>query len=108
MRKMKSPPLGWCLERANAQGYRAERMLPKWIKPVGDGAKRVRTRVVMGSKSLHQMNMGSQGSHPRSKRACSHAVETTGQVGLDVGHVLQAHSHTHQALADPSGLPLGL
>src|SRR3989344_3580306 len=40
MRRMKSPPVA----RANAQGYGAERMLPRWINPVGDGAKRGRTR----------------------------------------------------------------
>ena len=28
---------------AKAHGYSAERMLPRWMKPVGDGAKRVRT-----------------------------------------------------------------
>ena len=42
MRRMNLPPVA----RANAQGYKAERMLPRWMKPVGDGAKRV--RVVMG------------------------------------------------------------
>ena len=39
MRRMKVPPC----ERAKAHGYSAERMLPRWMKPVGDGAKRVRT-----------------------------------------------------------------
>eukprot|EP01038_Epipyxis_sp_PR26KG_P018386 gene18385-25903_t len=43
MRKMKSPPVA----RANAQGYSAERILPRWMKPVGDGAKRVRMRPVL-------------------------------------------------------------
>jgi hypothetical protein len=43
MRRMKSPPC----ERANAHGYNAERMLPRWMKPVGEGAKRVRIFVVM-------------------------------------------------------------
>jgi len=38
MRKMNLPPVAL----ANAQGYKAERMFPKWIKPVGDGANRVR------------------------------------------------------------------
>src|SRR5665647_539007 len=42
MRKIKSPPMA----RANAHGYRAERMLPRWMKPVGDGAKRVRTLLI--------------------------------------------------------------
>src|SRR6218665_3455946 len=42
MRRMKSPPMA----RANAQGESAERMFPRWMKPVGDGAKRVRTRAV--------------------------------------------------------------
>src|SRR4051812_43179616 len=41
MRRMNWPPV----ERAKAHGYRAERILPRWMKPVGDGAKRV--RVVM-------------------------------------------------------------
>src|SRR5215470_5048566 len=31
--------------RANAHGYSAERILPRWMKPVGLGAKRVRTGV---------------------------------------------------------------
>jgi molecular chaperone Hsp33 len=31
------------MRRANAHGYKALRKLPKWIKPVGLGAKRVRT-----------------------------------------------------------------
>ena len=39
MRRMKVPPVA----RAKAHGYSAERMLPRWMKPVGDGAKRVRT-----------------------------------------------------------------
>src|SRR5512133_882252 len=46
MRRMKVP---FC-ERAKAHGYSAERMLPRWMKPVGEGAKRVRT--VMGSGVL--------------------------------------------------------
>src|SRR3984885_9586568 len=37
--------------RANAHGYSAERMLPRWIKPVGLGAKRVRTEVVINGHS---------------------------------------------------------
>src|SRR3569623_3106742 len=41
MRRMNWPPVA----RANAHGYRAERILPRWMTPVGDGAKRV--RVVM-------------------------------------------------------------
>ena len=45
-RSTKVPPLA----RAKAQGYSAERMLPRWMKPVGDGAKRVRTEVVGMSK----------------------------------------------------------
>jgi hypothetical protein len=36
---MKTPP---CF-RANAHGNSAERMFPRWMKPVGLGAKRVRT-----------------------------------------------------------------
>src|SRR5665647_39077 len=42
IRKIKSPPIA----RANAHGYRAERMLPRWMKPVGDGANRVRTLLI--------------------------------------------------------------
>src|SRR5205085_7829418 len=41
MRRMNAPPV----ERAKAQGYKAERILPRWMNPVGEGAKRV--RVVM-------------------------------------------------------------
>jgi hypothetical protein len=47
MRKMNLPPVA----RANAHGYKAERMLPKWIKPVGDGANRV--LVVISSANLN-------------------------------------------------------
>ena len=38
MRRMNTPP---CL-RAKAHGYNADRILPRWRKPVGLGAKRVR------------------------------------------------------------------
>jgi hypothetical protein len=44
---MKVPPC----ERANAQGYRAERMLPRWMKPVGEGAKRVLTVIGYGARA---------------------------------------------------------
>ena len=43
IRKIKSPPVAL----AKAHGYKAERILPKWIKPVGEGAKRVRIRLVV-------------------------------------------------------------
>src|SRR5450830_142245 len=48
MRKIKSPSMA----RANAHGYRAERMLPRWMKPVGDGANRVRMRCVINGRLL--------------------------------------------------------
>src|SRR3954467_5249349 len=81
MRRMKVPPC----ERANAHGYSAERMLPRWMKPVGDGANRVRTFTVRISKQ----------------------VEAARQVGLHVVEVLQADGHAHQALGDARGLALG-
>src|SRR3569832_71414 len=51
MRRMNWPPV----ERANAHGYSAERMLPRWMKPVGDGAKRV--RVVMWLRFSQQWRL---------------------------------------------------
>src|SRR5687767_10511700 len=74
MRRMNVP---FC-DFAKAQGYRAERMLPTWMKPVGEGAKRVRT--VMG--------------------CCSKGVQAARQVGLQVVEMFQAHGHAHQVLAD--------
>ena len=59
------------------------RLLPRWRKPVGDGAKRVRTWVTAGACEV-----------PLTGR-----VEAAQQVGLDVFDVVQAHRHADQALA---------
>jgi hypothetical protein len=52
------------------------------MKPVGDGAKRVRTWSYV------------------------QCVQTAGQVGLEVVNVFQAHGHADHALRDAGGLAL--
>jgi hypothetical protein len=58
------------------------------MKPVGDGAKRVRVRV-------------------REGVVISEGIETTGEVFLDVLWVFQADGHTDQALTNARSLSLG-
>jgi hypothetical protein len=81
MRKMKVPPC----DLANAQGYKAERILPRWINPVGDGAKRV--LVVMSTVNLN-------------------GLQTAQQIGLHVFNMFQPDSHANQSLAYTGSLSL--
>ncbi|MCY1560420.1 hypothetical protein D9M68_975520 [compost metagenome] len=58
-------------------------MLPRWMKPVGEGAKRVRTLEVM-----------------------SESEKSAVKIGLDVVNVLEPNRHADQALHHARGLPL--
>ena len=80
MRRMNVPP--W--PRANAQGNSAERMLPRCRKPVGLGAKRVRTDTVylrMISRSLPERAPSAPATRRTSIDALERHVADIGRAG---------------------------
>jgi hypothetical protein len=76
--------------RAKAQGYKAERMLPKWIKPVGDGANRVRVFFIEIVIKLRCHTIQCSGQ----------TIETNSQIVLYIDRCFQTHGDADHALAD--------
>ena len=86
--------------RANAHGYSAERMLPRWMKPVGLGAKRVRTEVVISGYSEDRRRRRANIAEARQRAAAERVHGGRNAVEPCTWHAVATETETVESAKD--------